>query len=171
MHKSSHDEMAKLLDLHDKTTKQNYLLVDVGSYNVNGSYKDIIPANARYIGCDLVAGPNVDIVMPAEYSLPFDTNSVDVVISGQCIEHCRNPFKLVTEMARILRPGGKLYLTAPFVWREHRYPIDTFRYLPDGFKALFDEAGLFTNSTWLNEANNGYGGVDCWGIASKPSKD
>lgn len=171
MHTSSKLEMTELLRLHDKTEHTDYTIIDVGSYDVNGSYRDIIPKRARYIGVDIAAGPNVEVVMPGPYEIPFKDDYADVVISGQCIEHCRNPFKLVAEMARILKPGGKLYMTAPFVWREHRYPIDTFRYLPDGIKSICDEAGLFVNSAWLNDANNGFGGVDCWVMATKPVKD
>lgn len=167
MHKSSKEEMAKLLQLFDRQHNAPFLLVDVGSYDVNGNYKDIVPERARYIGVDMAAGPNVDMVMPGPYTLPFADESVDVVICGQVLEHCKNPFKLVTEIARVMKKGAKLYITAPFVWREHRYPIDAFRYLPDGFDSIFEEAGLFRNSTWLNPANNGFGGVDCWGIATK----
>lgn len=171
MHKSSKDEMTELVRLYDAKTTEGYIVLDVGSYDVNGNYRDIIPARARYIGVDAIAGPNVDVVMPSEYSLPFEDGSIDLVICGQVVEHCRNPFKLIAEVARVMKPGAELYLTAPFVWREHRYPVDTFRYLPDGFKAIFDDAGLFTASTWLNPANNGFGGIDCWGIAKKSKKD
>ncbi len=46
-------------------------------------------------------------------SLPFSTNSFDVVISCETIEHLRDPRAAVREMARVTRPGGLLYLTTP----------------------------------------------------------
>ena len=94
--------------------------------------------------------------------IPLDDESFDCVISGQCLEHVRNPFKVVAEGARILKKGGYMLLTAPNEWRIHRYPIDTFRYNPDGMAALMEEAGLTTVKTYINKN-------DCWGIGVKPS--
>lgn len=94
------------------------------------------------------------------YSIPLADESVDTVISGQCLEHVNNPFKLVAEGARILKKGGHLLLTATFQWREHKYPIDTFRYLPDGMRALMEEAGITVIKTYLIK-------YDCWGIGRR----
>jgi len=51
-------------------------------------------------------------------SLPFETASVDFVVSSECIEHTMDPRQAVREMLRILRPGGVLFLTTPnLLWR------------------------------------------------------
>jgi SAM-dependent methyltransferase len=51
-------------------------------------------------------------------SLPFESGSVDFVVSSECIEHTTNPRQAVREMLRILRPGGVLFLTTPnLLWR------------------------------------------------------
>lgn len=167
MHKSSKETMREFLKAFVPHSGKTINLLDVGSYDVNGNYREVLPPDFAYTGVDLAAGPNVDFIMESEYSIPFPDNHFDIVISGQCIEHCRNPFKLIAEMGRVMKHKGALIVTAPFVWREHRYPIDTFRYLPDGMRALFDDAGLTTVKAFLNDANNGYGGVDCWGLATK----
>ena len=132
------------------------LVADIGSMSKNGAktYRDFCK---QYIGIDIEAGPNVDLVMTGPYTIPLADNSVDTVISGQCLEHVNNPFKLVAESARILKPEGHMLLTAPFQWREHRYPLDTFRYLPDGMRALMEEAGMTVIHTYLNQN-------DAWGI-------
>ena len=50
--------------------------------------------------------------------LPFETGSVDFVVSSECIEHTRDPRQAVREMLRVLRPGGVLFLTTPnLLWR------------------------------------------------------
>jgi ubiquinone/menaquinone biosynthesis C-methylase UbiE len=136
------------------------LVADIGSMSKHGakSYRDFC---TQYIGIDIEKGPNVDLVMTGPYTIPMADQSVDTVISGQCLEHVNNPFKLVLESARILKQGGYMLLTAPFQWREHRYPVDTFRYLPDGMRALMEEAGMTVIKTYLNQN-------DCWGIARKP---
>lgn len=43
--------------------------------------------------------------------LPFRTASVDVVVSSNVLEHVPDPFAMVAEMARVLRPGGHLWLS------------------------------------------------------------
>lgn len=154
MHSSSYNEMKSNLAKYGKG-----LIADIGSMSKNEAktYRDFCP---NYLGVDIEAGPNVDLVMTAPYTISLADESVDTVISGQCLEHVRNPFKLVAESARILKKDGYMLLTAPFQWREHRYPLDTFRYLPDGMRALMEEAGMTVINTYLIEN-------DCWGISRR----
>lgn len=57
-------------------------------------------------------------IVASATSLPFETNSVEFVVSSECIEHTRDPRQAVREMLRILRPGGVLFLTTPnLLWR------------------------------------------------------
>ena len=151
MHTSSYNEMKANLSKYGKG-----LVADIGSMSKNGAktYRDFC---TQYIGIDIEKGQNVDIVMIGPYTIPLADNSVDTVISGQCLEHVNNPFKLVAEAARILKPEGHMLITAPFQWREHKYPVDTFRYLPDGMRALMEEAGMTVIKTYLIKD-------DCWGI-------
>jgi SAM-dependent methyltransferase len=117
-------------------------VADLGSMDVNGCHRELIPPSCNYVGVDIVPGKNVDVVMPSEYSIPLDTNHFDALISGQCFEHVRNPFKLMAEVERVVKPGGWVLVTAPFVFFEHRYPLDCWRFLCDGWRAVFDECGL-----------------------------
>ncbi len=72
----------------------------------------------RHIGVDQsersleVAGAHgVDETVLADVSkLPFEDDSVDVVVAGQCLEHVPDPYQVVAECCRILRPGGTLLL-------------------------------------------------------------
>jgi SAM-dependent methyltransferase len=74
--------------------------------------------------------------------LPFEDASFDTVLSIQVIEHTPRPQALISEMARVLRPGGLLILSAPFSGRLHEEPYDFFRYTPHGLRSMCDEAGL-----------------------------
>jgi SAM-dependent methyltransferase len=156
------------------------LIVDIGARDWAkkgcGTYKYFIKGHDyalsdkwEYLGVDVDAGINVDVVMPDPFTIPLETDSADVVISGQCFEHCENPFKLMAEMARICKPGGYVFVVAPFRCNEHKRPLDCWRFLPDGWRSLFRESGLTCLEAYLMTV--GETGEDCWGIACKPGEN
>lgn len=49
--------------------------------------------------------------------LPFDEASFDVVVAGELLEHLRNPHALVTDVRRVLRPGGTFVASVPNAYR------------------------------------------------------
>ncbi|MEH6470966.1 MAG: class I SAM-dependent methyltransferase [Halopseudomonas sp.] len=69
-------------------------------------------------------------------AFPFEDESFDSVLCNQVLEHVFNPDHFICEIFRILKPGGKLLLTVPFVWDEHEQPFDFARYSSFGLKAL-----------------------------------
>jgi len=140
-------------------------VLDVGSINVRGkgSYKQLLTDEYDYTGLDLEAGDNVDVVIDDPYSYPFQSDTFDAVLCGQVLEHCEHPHLLIQECARVLKPGGVFLGVAPFVFKEHKYPVDCWRLLPDGWKVLFRDADLGLIDTYLHRHKRG--NVDCWGIA------
>lgn len=118
-------------------------VLDIGSMDVNGTYKRFFPSpRCQYLGLDMVAGPNVDIVLDNSYRLPLASFSQDVVVCGQVFEHVQFFWLTWLEMIRVLRPGGYIFLVAPSRGPEHRYPQDCWRFYPDGFEALALYGGL-----------------------------
>jgi SAM-dependent methyltransferase len=118
-------------------------IVDIGSYDVNGSYKQFMDSPKwRYTGVDLCPGPNVDVVLSSPYRLPFESHAVDVIVSGQAFEHIEFFWLTWLEMTRVLKPGGLIFLVAPSRGPEHRYPKDCWRFYPDGYRALASFGGL-----------------------------
>lgn len=61
----------------------------------------------------------------------------DVVICISTLEHCDKPWKVAENIEGVMKPGALLLVSAPYIWRQHGYPNDYFRYLPEGFRALF----------------------------------
>lgn len=136
MHQSSLEHVRRLVDRHlaDRASLQ---VIDIGSYDVNGSYKPFFDRPGwHYAGVDLTPGPNVDVVLASPYRLPQASHSVDVIVSGQAFEHVEFFWLTWLEMVRVLRPGGLIFLLAPSRGPEHRYPQDCWRFYPDGFRAL-----------------------------------
>jgi SAM-dependent methyltransferase len=121
-------------------------VLDVGSYNVNGTFRPLIESRGwQYTGLDQVAGPNVDVVAVAPFVFPFVDDSFDVVISGSTMEHVTAIWRWIPELVRVLAPGGFLAIHTHWSFPEHRYPLDCFRILPDGMRYLFDETGKLEN--------------------------
>lgn len=145
MHQSSLEAMARFVkeDLADRRGRPLQVL-DVGAMDVNGSYRQFFDDPAwAYTGLDMEAGNGVDVVLPQPYDWSaLNDDSFDVVISGQAFEHIEFPWVTILEVARVLRPGGLLCLIVPSGGYEHRYPVDCWRYYPDGVRALAHWADL-----------------------------
>lgn len=145
MHQSSLEAMARFVEeeLGDRRG-QALQILDVGSMDVNGSYRQFFDDPAwTYTGVDMEAGPGVDAVLPQPYDWSGLADSAyDVVVSGQAFEHIEFPWVTILEVARVLRPGGLLCLIVPSGGHEHRYPLDCWRYYPDGIRALAHWADL-----------------------------
>lgn len=75
-------------------------------------------------------------------TFPFENQCFDAVLCNQVLEHVFNPDEFLAEIERVLRPGGKLLLTVPFVWDEHEQPWDYARYSSFGLKALLAKQGF-----------------------------
>ncbi|MDQ3039635.1 MAG: class I SAM-dependent methyltransferase [Pseudomonadota bacterium] len=116
---------------------QELSVVDIGSYDVNGSYRSLFQSERwSYLGIDLTEGPGVDVALSSPYRFPLPSASADLIISGQAFEHIEYFWQTWLEMMRVLRPGGRVFLIAPSRGPEHRYPQDCWRFYPDGYQAL-----------------------------------
>jgi SAM-dependent methyltransferase len=103
-------------------------VLEIGSYDVNGSVRKFFADTRKFVGVDLVAGPGVDIVASG-HQVKLDA-PVDVAISTECFEH--NPHYLATfaNMVQAARPGGLVLFTCASTGRpEHgtsrTSPIDS----------------------------------------------
>lgn len=111
-------------------------ILDLGSYNVNGTLKDFQPRDSLYAGADLMSGPGVDIVVSPSMTLPFAAESFDIVLSTSAFEHDPAFWETFLEMARVLKANGFIYLNVPSNGWYHCYPLDCWRLYPDAGKAL-----------------------------------
>lgn len=75
-------------------------------------------------------------------SFPFASGQFDAILCNQVLEHVFEPDVFLREVHRVLRPGGRLLLTIPFVWDEHEQPWDYARYSSFGLKALLARHGF-----------------------------
>lgn len=90
----------------------------------------------EFINVDSFPFPEVDVVADAR-SLPFRDSSADGVVSESLLEHVDDPDSVAREMVRVLKPGGFLYVSAPFIHPYHASPDDFNRWTSSGLKFLF----------------------------------
>lgn len=134
MHYSAYVNAEKFYKKYCEENIENKKILDVGSYDMNGSMKPIF-AKGHYIGTDMDAGPNVDVVSNA-HNLPFETESFDIIISSSCFEHDDMFWMTFLEMSRIVKKGGYIYVQAPQNGPYHGHPGDNWRFYADSWKAL-----------------------------------
>lgn len=147
MHISSLVNMKNFVEKY-LNENSSYRILDLGSQEVdgdsNGSYRTIF-LNERWIyeGADLVAGNNVDIVLKQPYKWKnIKSKTYDCVVCGQMLEHDEYFWLTMLEIRRILKPEGICCIIAPSSGAEHRYPVDCYRFYPDGLKAAARYANL-----------------------------
>jgi 2-polyprenyl-3-methyl-5-hydroxy-6-metoxy-1,4-benzoquinol methylase/uncharacterized protein YbaR (Trm112 family) len=78
----------------------------------------------------------------------FAECSFDVVSMFEVLEHVRNPFTIIQNCSRWLKPGGLLVVSAPQYWHVHGWPGDYFRYTNFGLREVARQAALVPMEVW-----------------------
>ncbi|GEM_PF-459356 len=159
MHLSSLDNMREFVAQYlEKRRDDQLTIVDLGSQNIGGSYRQFFDCPGwSYIGVDVAAGPNVDLVLDDPYNWgELKSDSVDVLVSGQVFEHIEYFWLTMAEIRRVLKPGGLCCIIAPSGGREHRYPVDCWRFYPDGLRAMARYVDMEVISAVTNWNAEGY---------------
>lgn len=116
-------------------------VLEVGSYDENGSVRNLFGAWANYTGIDMRDGPGVDVVTLA-HDISFDPGYFDIVISTETLEHDSQFWLSLMEMNRVLKMGGYMLLTMRGNgFPQHGFPCDYWRFMPDSASLLLKIAG------------------------------
>lgn len=155
MHPTSFENMHKCLARYSLVSQESKgkskCVLDIGGANVNGSYRSLFPAPLyNYLTAD-ISPSGVDIILEDPYSVPLPDSSIDLVISGQMLEHCEFFWLTFQEMVRLIRPDGFIFLIAPSAGPIHRYPVDCYRFYPDAYAALARYAHCYLEACWQDE--------------------
>lgn len=138
MHPSQRAHMRTSIEKY-MSSDQHYRVLDFGSGISPGqewTHRDLLKGyDCTVRGTDVTAGPNVDVVMSKPYRLPLRSDSVDVIITGSAFEHIPFFWASFLELARVLRPRGFIFLTAPSRGHVHTAQ-DFWRYYPDAMRSL-----------------------------------
>jgi len=119
-------------------------VLEVGSKYVNGSVRPLIErfcSPKEYVGVDIEHGKFVDLILPAEKLVEyFGSESFDVVIATELLEHVRNWRLVVDNLKDVLKRGGYIYITTrSYGFPFHAYPHDFWRYEVKDMQRIFSD--------------------------------
>lgn len=128
--------------LYEIGNKPGLKILEVGSREVTGLSKARQGfAQAQYTGFDFYAGDNVDVVGDAhKLSSYFKDEKFDIIYSSACFEHFAMPWVVATEMAKLLKVGGIVFVETHFSFRSHERPWNFFQFSDMALRTLFSEA-------------------------------
>lgn len=112
--------------------------LDAGG-GAKAGYNDLVPAGMESLNSDPAAEPTIlaDLNAP----LPLPSGAYDTVITLNALEHVRHDEGAVRELIRILKPGGRLLIFVPFLYREHWSPSDFHRHPAPWWHATLTDLG------------------------------
>lgn len=97
---------------------------------------------AEWVLSDVTAGMDVDVTADAHDLAPFADGSFDAVMAVSVWEHLRRPWIAAEAVARVLRPGGLVYVCTHQTFPLHGYPDDYFRFSTHALAGIFADAGI-----------------------------
>ncbi|MBK8095937.1 MAG: methyltransferase domain-containing protein [Planctomycetes bacterium] len=110
------------------------LVLDLGSGSPSLGFYNVVHL-------DLSAYDQVDVVTDGR-GLPFADATFDAILSEAVLEHVRDPDEYMTELVRVLKPGGRVRLDVAFLQPYHAYPDHFFNMTKSGLTVTVERAGL-----------------------------
>ena len=105
-------------------------------------YKDV-----EYTGLDISEGDGVDVVCDLtkeeDVKKKLKQNYFKTIVCLSVLEHVDKPWLAAENIEKILHPDGLLYIGVPWVWQNHSYPNDYYRFSPNGIRALFPSINFY----------------------------
>lgn len=114
-------------------------------YHLLGTRKRILNAGSssvRYgencVNVDIQDKENVDVVCDI-HDLPDSIGEFDAIICNAVLQYCRSPETVAKQFHRILKPGGYLFIDAPWVQPFCPDTPDRFRFSQDALRHIFSD--------------------------------
>jgi SAM-dependent methyltransferase len=126
---SAHPYSTEIKDILSETKDRGGLTIDCGAGYRFEISEDIICL-------EIVPYPSTDVLGVGQ-SLPFADNTFDTALSTAVLEHVTDPFLCASEIIRVVKPGGVIFCTVPFLQPEHGYPYHYYNMTMDGLVNLF----------------------------------
>jgi SAM-dependent methyltransferase len=136
-HQSAYDALKPMIQDHVRG-----LALDIGAGRL--AWRDLIAASAeRYVATDAFeTHPDIAFVSDVQGNLPVADRTFDSAFCCSVLEHTQEPWKAFDEFYRVLKPGGKMVLSVPFLYYLHGQPSDYYRFTRYGVENLARKSGF-----------------------------
>ena len=121
------------------------LLLDYGC-GVMPYIKAFELSGAKIVGVDIGKNEYANLRVGDKDFLPFSNDSFDYLLGIQVLEHIPIPDFYLSEAYRVLKRGGKMFLTTHGVWPYHPTPIDYHRWTKQGLIFELENSGFIIKS-------------------------
>lgn len=139
-----------LLEIKYNKLAHHKLALNTGSIakNFGEDYSFLEDWNTKIEGCDIEKGPLVDHVFDLTEAPPIHlVDNYDLIITSSTLEHVTAPWKAAECLEKLLKPGGHIYISVPWVWRYHAYPNDYWRFNRHSLDFLFQKT-IVIDQAW-----------------------
>ncbi len=129
--------------LYEIGNKPGMRILEIGSREVTGASEARSKfSRATYVGFDYYAGENVDVVGDAHRLASYfeGQEKFDIIYSSSCFEHFAMPWQVATEISKLLKVGGLVFVETHFAFSSHERPWHFFHFTDAALKVLFSEA-------------------------------
>lgn len=122
-------------------------VIELGTRRSNPNFathhQEWVSPDCKFVMSDFQDGLDVDVLADAHtLTQTFEPESFDALIACSVFEHIQRPWIAATEIAKILKPGGKAYIQTHQTFPLHAYPYDYWRYTKEAMETIFGDAGL-----------------------------
>jgi SAM-dependent methyltransferase len=130
-------------DLAEVCASLRGLILDLGGewQNRRGNFHPPERADLRWLCLNLEPAVAPDVVGDAACA-PLADGCADAVVCSEVLEHVLQPEQVIAECSRLLKPGGHLILSMPFLVGIHADPDDYQRFTASKLTYMLKEAGL-----------------------------
>ena len=128
-------EILERADLHG-------LVLDAGGGTTQSSYLSLLRVNGQVESVNIDPARRPTYVADLNQPLPLEDDRYDTVISLNTLEHVHRDVFALSELARVLKPGGRMLLFVPFLYRIHGSPSDYHRHSAPWWETTLTELGL-----------------------------
>lgn len=142
MHEDEEYSFDRLEDFENKVVRPKPGWTLIAGSKVYPGREDRRKRYEKVIGVDDLPGEGVDAVLNLETPYILGSLSITTFSHIDCIsvlEHTPRPWLVAKNLEEALGEEGTIFITVPFIWREHAYPDDYWRFTKEGLKSLFTD--------------------------------
>ncbi len=123
----------------NKLDNENFNLLDIAPQDHAGAIKYFVKSKVYTADINKDSGADYIIDICEDNSNKIESNTFDIIVCTEVLEHTLQPFLAVNEMHRLLKSEGLLLMTTPFDFRIHGPLPDCWRFTVHGLKALLKD--------------------------------